>query len=214
MPGKDALKRLREAMKADRPPVPFVGAGLSMAVTNNKPTANWTGLLRDGIKECEREVSQLPPGWANSMNALLDYSDAIQYISVADQIRRRLYAAGGERRFDSWLTGAVGELAPTPEGEQIIRAVRGLGDIRAANGLGNIVVTTNYDTLIEGMKPKWDSCTWTDPEYRHGLTLKATVLHMHGVVGKPSSIILSSADYERIGKESLPGSSTDHFLPP
>jgi len=93
MPGKDALERLREAMKAEHPPVPFVGAGLSMAITKNKPTASWTGLLRDGIKECEREVAELPPGWANTMNALLDHSDAIQYISVADQIRRRLYAA-------------------------------------------------------------------------------------------------------------------------
>lgn len=194
MPGKDALERLREAMKADHPPVPFVGAGLSMAITKNKPTASWVGLLRDGIKECEREVSQLPRGWANSMNALLDHSDVIQYISVADQIRRRLYAVGDERRFDSWLKGTVGELAPTPEGEQIIRAVR---------GLGNIVVTTNYDTLIEDMEPAWKSYTWTDPDYRYGLTLKDAVLHMHGVVGKPASIILSSADYERIGTDKL-----------
>jgi SOS-response transcriptional repressor LexA len=192
MPGKDALERLREAMKAEHPPVPFVGAGLSMAITKNKPTASWTGLLRDGIKECEREVAELPPGWANTMNALLDHSDAIQYISVADQIRRRLYAAGGERRFGSWLKGAVGEFEPTPEGMHIIQAVR---------GLGNIVVTTNYDTLIEEMDPAWKSYTWTDPEYRHGLMLKDTVLHIHGVVGKPASIILSSADYERIGTD-------------
>jgi SOS-response transcriptional repressor LexA len=194
MPGRDALERLREAMKADHPPVPFVGAGLSMAITKNKPTASWTGLLRDGIKECEREVSQLPPEWANSMNALLDHSDVIQYISVADQIRRRLYAAGGERRFDSWLKGAVGELEPTPEGKQIIQAVR---------GLSNIVVTTNYDTLIEGMDPAWKPYTWTDPDYRYGLRLRNAVLHMHGVVGKPASIILSSADYERIGTDKL-----------
>ena len=56
MAGGDGLTRLREALKADLPPAPFVGAGFSVAVTGGVAEASWIGLLKDGIRECERIV--------------------------------------------------------------------------------------------------------------------------------------------------------------
>ena len=35
-----------------------------MAVTGGAAEASWTGLLKDGIRECERIAWPLPPGWA------------------------------------------------------------------------------------------------------------------------------------------------------
>ena len=68
MAGGDSLTRLRTALASDLPPAPFVGAGFSVAVTGSMAEASWTGLLKDGIRECERVVSSLPPGWAGRVD--------------------------------------------------------------------------------------------------------------------------------------------------
>jgi hypothetical protein len=185
----EALDRLREAMAQKPLPTPFVGSGLSSAATGGAAHASWRGLIADGIKVCERVVSPLPPGWASRMRDQLDNSDVISYIAAADEITRRLRVVRGGREFGYWIRRTVGGLHPTPEGEKIIKAVR---------SLGKAVVTTNYDTLIEDAKPRWHSSTWTDKDYAHAVRQTRMVLHLHGVVGKPDSIILSSADYERL----------------
>jgi SOS-response transcriptional repressor LexA len=64
--------------------------------------------------------------------------------------------------------------------------------------LGDLVVTTNYDSLIEEMEPHWQACTWTDDDYDTALRATKMVVHLHGVMGKSESIILSGSDYERL----------------
>ena len=191
----EALERLRRARTAKAPPIPFVGAGLSSAVTNGVVQASWRGLLLDGIDLCERVISPLPRGWAGRTKDQLDNADAITYLAVADEIQRRLRAVGGTREVDSWIRRSVGELRPTPEGRQIIEAVR---------SLGRVIVTTNYDTLIEDLPPKWSSYTWADPRYRTAIGGTKVVLHLRGVVGEPDSIILGSMDHERFSNDLLP----------
>jgi SOS-response transcriptional repressor LexA len=191
----EALDRLREAMaQKPLPLTPFVGMGLSSAATGGAAHASWRGLIADGIKVCERVVSPLPPGWASRMRDQLDNSDVISYIAAADEITRRLRVVRGGREFGYWIRRTVGGLHPTPEGEKIIKAVR---------SLGKAVVTTNYDTLIEDVKPRWNSKTWTDSDYAEAVGQTRMVLHLHGVVGKPDSVILSSADYERLSQDQL-----------
>jgi SOS-response transcriptional repressor LexA len=192
----EALDRLREAARATKPPpTPFVGAGLSSAATDGAAHASWRGLLLDGIEVCERVVSPLPAGWASFMNAQLDNADVTTYLTVADEITRRLRAVRGGREFDAWIRTTVGALHPTAEGERIIKAVRSLGPV---------IMTTNYDTLLEDVEPPWSSTTWMDPDAGEAVRGTEVVLHLHGVARDPESIILSSADYVGLGKEELP----------
>ena len=116
------------------------------------------------------------------------------YIAVADEITRRLRGVRGGRDFDSWINATVGGLRPTPAGKQIIETVC---------RLGTLIVTTNYDTLIEDLKPEWTSRTWTDSEYAAANTETQIVVHLHGIAENPDSIILSSADYQRLNAEQL-----------
>jgi hypothetical protein len=174
----EGLARLREAMAEQLPPIPFVGAGFSVAATSGAEHASWRGLLLDGIKVCQRVGSPMPPGWADRIKDQLDHADAFTYIAAADEITRRLRAVREGREFGSWIQRTVGELRPTPEGEKIIEAVR---------SLGKVIVTTNYDTLIENLKPKWRSYTWTDDRYGSAPSMTRVVMHLHGVAGKPNS---------------------------
>jgi SOS-response transcriptional repressor LexA len=190
----EGLVRLRKAM-AKEPPTPFVGAGVSVAATGVEH-ASWRGLLLDGVKVCQRVGSPMTPGWADRMKEQLDNADAFTYIGAADEIIRRLCAVRESREFGTWLERTVGGLSPTPDGEKIIQAVRKLGK-------NKIIVTTNYDTLIEDLKPKWRSYTWTDDEYRSAQGKTRAVIHLHGVAGDPESVILGGADYERLSDREL-----------
>ena len=191
MPETGALGRLLEAMSSELPPIPVVGAGFSVAATGGQAAASRRGLLLDGIDVCERVISPLPPGWADRMRDQLDSPDVIGQAAAADEISRRLRAVRGGREFDSWIRQS-GKLRPTDEGQQAIEAVRRLGPV---------IATTNYDTLIEDLEPNWRSYTWTDSEFSRTRTEKNVVLHLCGVATNPQSVILSSADYERVGQE-------------
>lgn len=194
MAGDDGLIRLRKALKTDLPPAPFVGAGFSVAVTGGVAEASWVGLLKDGIRECERVAPPLPSGWAGHMRDQLENPDTISCIGIADQIVRRLREVGGGTGYDSWIQGTIGRLRPRPEGQQIVAAVRELAKKK-------IIVTTNYDTLIEDPEPRWESVTWTDDRYKSAQMLSQIVVHLHGLPRDPRSIILGSADYERLGTD-------------
>ena len=190
-----ALGRLRAAMASeDVRPVPFVGAGVASAATGRAACASWHGLLLDGIEECLQRVP-VPPGWAERMRDHLASADAISYMAVADEIRRRLDARAEGRDFGSWLQESVGSLTPTEEGWELLSAVR---------GLGQMIVTTNYDTLLEAagpeptLHPPWNALTWKDNNWKSAAGHKPVVLHLHGMAAKPQSVIMSSADYQRI----------------
>ncbi|HTZ22894.1 MAG TPA: S24 family peptidase [Streptosporangiaceae bacterium] len=187
----EALDRLYDAMAEESPLnrlTPFVGSGVSLAATGN-PRAGWAGLLLDGIEVCGRLIPDLPPGWADQRQANLRNADVKAFIALAEDIVPRLREISGDREVGSWIKRAIGGLHPGPEGHELIKAVRGLGDF---------IVTTNYDTLIETMDPPLESCTWTDEEYKKAIRASTMVVHLHGVTGKPESIILGGSDYERL----------------
>jgi SOS-response transcriptional repressor LexA len=193
----EALNRLREAVAGkDNPPLltPFVGTGFSLAATGNADHSSWRGLLLEGIKVCQRVGSPMPPGWPDRMREQLDNADVYTYISVADEVTRRLRAIRGGREFGTWLQSTVGRLKATEEGTKIIDAVC---------SVGNVIVTTNYDTVIEKAKEGWYPYTREEPGYGSPPPNKNAVLHMHGVAENPGSIILSSAHYQELSKDDL-----------
>ena len=180
-------------------PVPFVGAGVASAVTGGATCASWHGLLLDGIEQCRQRVS-VPPGWPERMREHLASADAISFMAVADEVRRRLEAQAEGREFGSWLQESVGSLTPTEEGWELLKEIR---------GLGQMIVTTNYDTLLEipgpepKLHPEWNAFTWKDSQWKSAPDHKPVVLHLHGMAAKPQSVILSSADYQRIVEDKL-----------
>jgi SOS-response transcriptional repressor LexA len=136
----------------------------------------------------------MPPGWPDRMREQLDNADVYTYISVADEVTRRLRAVRGGREFGTWLQSTVGRLKATEEGMKIVDAVC---------SVGNVIVTTNYDTVIEKAKRGWYPYTREEPGYGSPPPKKNAVLHMHGVAGNPGSIILSSAHYQELSKDAL-----------
>ena len=193
----EALNRLQEAVAGkDYPPplTPFVGTGFSLAATGGADHASWRGLLLEGIKVCQRVGSPMPQGWPDRMREQLENADVFTYIAVADEITRRLGAVRRGREFGTWLQSTVGRLEATEEGKQIIEAVC---------SLGNVIVTTNYDTVIEKAKSDWHPYAWNEPGYGSAPGPASAVLHMHGVVGNLKSIILGSAHYQRLSDKQL-----------
>ncbi len=60
-------------------------------------------------------------------------------------------------------------------------------------------MTTNYDTLYEQITEA-PSATWADPrKFRSSITANSTeVIHLHGIWDDPETVILTTADYEKI----------------
>ena len=186
------LRQLCEVMANQSPAMrltPFVGSGVSLAATGGSPCAGWGGLLRDGIEICEQLIPDLPDGWADRKRGDLENADGKSYLSVAEDLVPRLRECNDGEEIGSWIQRAIGGLRLKPEGRELIQTVLSLGDS---------VVTTNYDNLIEQLAPEWPTCTWIDDNYRNAIKTPKMIVHLHGFVAKPESIILSASDYERL----------------
>jgi SOS-response transcriptional repressor LexA len=182
-------ERLHEAMADDPRPTPFVGAGFSAAVTGGAECATWKGLLESGIDVCQRQCPDFPEGRGAWLKQGLEETDADGYLTVADEINRRLRPIGGGREFASWLKGTIGRLTPTSDGKKLIAVVR---------KIGKIAVTTNYDTLIESQDLAWRSYIWGEAGSESSDMKEHSVVHLHGSVDKPKSVILGTADYAQL----------------
>jgi SOS-response transcriptional repressor LexA len=188
-------------MDSQKPPTPFVGAGAAAAISGAS-CASWRGLLEDGIEQCQ-ESALMTGQWANRMKEHLSGADAISYMAVADEVRRRLEARADGRDFASWLKASVGSLEPTKDGWELLTEIHRLGEP------SQVIVTTNYDTLLEKQRGhasqplEWRPFTWKNSKWGSALEYQRAVLHLHGMADNPQSVILSSADYERIAHDKL-----------
>ncbi len=171
---------------------PFVGSGLSMAVTGKEPCAGWRGLLDTGIDACESAIPTLQEGWGGRMREKLETADLDDYIAIGTEISNRLKGLGEGRNFGTWIENTVGKLTATTDGEQYIDAVR---------RMGNVIVTTNYDNLIEVLEPKWTAYDWLDKGYAAAVRDSQVVLHLHGSAKNPGSVVLGSGEYQRLETE-------------
>lgn len=169
--------------------VPFVGTGVSVHASRRNPLASWYGLLRDGVKVCAVGCAGLPTGWKDSMLAFLETGDLITYLTVAEEVHRRLDREG---EFASWVRKVRREL--TLEDTSVIDPL-----IK----LSRIMVTTNYDLLLEKAikqadhkKPK--TIEIGDLEaFRAAIGGKRrAVIHVHGSL--KSEIVLSASQYEKV----------------
>jgi hypothetical protein len=159
---------------------PFVGAGATIAVLPDHPAARWAGLLQDGIRRCV-ELGQSSE-WGESTAARIQSGDLITLLAIADEVTRRLAGFG---EWSDWIERTVGRLH-VPGGSAMHTVIC---------KLNRIVLTTNYDLLLEDASTH-KTLHWQQmKEVRSSLVAderRKTVVHLNGVVTSPRSIILGN----------------------
>jgi len=184
-----ALDSLETLLANRRMLTPFVGTGATIAVLPNNPHARWDNLLEDGVRACE-ELGQSAE-WAESTIARLRSGDVVTYLSVADEISRRLAAAN---EWDNWVERTVGRIS-VPGGSAMHTAIC---------KLNRIVLTTNYDCLLEGSS-RHKGVAWVDTQEVRRVTQidqrQRAVIHLHGVATRPETVVLGSWQYQSLEED-------------
>jgi hypothetical protein len=177
---------LERLLKSRKTLTPFVGTGATIAVVPDDPCARWDGLLENGIRACE-ELGQSAE-WAAVTAERLRSGDLITYLAVADEISRRLGRLG---EWDDWVKRTAGRIQ-FPGGSAMHTAIC---------KLNRIVLTTNYDRLLEEASDH-QTLYWAQTvETRRAANIDEqlrVVIHLHGVATNPESVILSSWQYQRL----------------
>jgi hypothetical protein len=184
---------LVEALRA-RAVIPFVGAGVSRAVTDEAgeplfPT--WRGLL---LSAAERLRAEGQVKKANRVQADVEDDDHRHAAEVARSALGALWFDFLREQFDppaGRVQGGSLELA---------RAVWKLGS--------PLVVTTNYDRVLGWASPQErDVRHWTVSdaenlaEIHRGNLEMPVVWHLHGFIDRPKEIILTPDGYKRLYPE-------------
>ncbi|MES2939690.1 MAG: SIR2 family protein [Pseudomonadota bacterium] len=190
------LQPLCREFDRERPNViVVVGAGVSFGATGDA-RASWRGLLEHGVQTLRDEgIWEDQKANANLTlirDAFSSDFDVDEVLGRAESIAKALGAPGGAD-YGAWLAGAIGSLR-AQEGRTAT-----LDAIRQLEQAGALILTTNYDDLLEnaiGLEP----VTWQD--HREFLRVlnrdRSGVLHIHGHWRQPSSVILGRKSYQRI----------------
>ncbi|CAF3838861.1 unnamed protein product [Rotaria sordida] len=173
----------------------FIGSGVSIYTANDEQkVSDWKGLLKHGLQQCYRS------GWMsdeefedfdtkfNSSTAEVD-----DYLLAADQIKAYFQMENDKINNDLYKTllrETVGNLS-----------AKRLDLVKSIGELGCLILTTNYDSLLEDVLGK-KSLRWNE-YYSNGIddsleNLKDYILHVYGHFEDIDSIIFSSHDYYRL----------------
>ncbi|MBL8681619.1 MAG: SIR2 family protein [Myxococcales bacterium] len=158
--------------------IPWIGAGISVAA--GLPT--WNGLV-------ESLVARVGPELQSAQQSELQYLTSIGlFEDVVEFGRTHL----GEGEYREWLLATLGRGSPT----DLHRAI--------VNLPSPAIVTTNYDQLIEtalvsatGAVPTVLTAFDVQPLWTQLARRRRFLLKMHGDVGRPETIVLTSRDYKR-----------------
>jgi len=187
----DYANRLREEIESGRA-ILVLGTGVSKALSGNAPTADWVGLLRDGLTRAKKwgiadddtiTIQQL------TLEHALKSNNSHQLLGVASWLSETIRLTSTQA-FTDWLRDSLGSLqldGPT-------------NLAHALKALGLPIATTNYDDLL-ARALNWDTTNWQDPETVRQVFRGEQVdriVHLHGIWNNPRSVILSELDYERI----------------
>ncbi|CAF3842178.1 unnamed protein product [Rotaria sordida] len=173
----------------------FIGSGVSIYTANDEQkVSDWKGLLKHGLQQCyhsgwmsDEEFEDFDTKF-NSSTAEVD-----DYLLAADQIKAYFQMKNDKINNDlykTWLREAVGNLS-----------AKRLDLVKSIGELGCLILTTNYDSLLEDVLGK-KSLRWNE-YYSNGIddsleNLKDYILHVYGHFEDIDSIIFSSHDYYRL----------------
>jgi hypothetical protein len=183
-------RSLEEALRDGRV-IPFVGAGVSMAVERSgggRLFPSWKQLLLDGAAHLEEEKKK-----ADVVRALLE-DDEPDYLQAAKRLRDKLGALWGP-----FLKDAI-DIPHSQVDRGSLKLARKVWDLGS-----RLIITTNYDQVLKWACPlEWrdDLNTWDvnapaeQAEYlRRGEVRAPTVWHLHGQIGNASGLILTPDGY-------------------
>lgn len=173
------LQREIEARQA----VVIVGAGVSRFTAPNAPAADWDGLLRHGVDYCYHHTGG-DNNWVKTANIKIASGDVDEKLHVASEVAQKL-GAPDRGKFREWLQTSVGGL--TPAHGELIRTIQ---EFRS------LILTTNYDSLIE-LVTNFETVTQNDPKFYSALRgeISNVVVHLHGHWRQPGSVVLHPGDY-------------------
>ncbi len=187
---RDLPSTLVEALKT-RSVIPFVGAGVSRAVTDEAgqclfPT--WRGLL---LTAAERLRIEGRATKAKRIEADVEDEDYLHAAELARDALGTLWFDFLRAQFDP-PAGRV-----QPASLDVARAVWRLGS--------PLVVTTNYDKVLRWASPQeCDLRHWTVSdranlaEILQGHLVRPVVWHLHGFIDRPEEIILTPDGYRKL----------------
>ncbi|MGA2738415.1 MAG: SIR2 family protein, partial [Bryobacteraceae bacterium] len=178
---------LVEALKA-REVIPFAGAGVSRAVTDDAGQSlfpTWHGLL---LAAAERLRTEGLTRKANRVQANLEDSEYLDAAQVARDALGALWFPFLKAQFDP-LAGHVRQASL-----DLARAIWRLGS--------PLVVTTNYDKVLRWASPQErDLRDWTVSDRVNLVDIhrdcvgQPAVWHLHGFIDRPEEIILTPDGY-------------------
>lgn len=168
----------------------LIGTGLSASVTANAASANWAGLIRNGVDFVQAHDAEASAEWRALVETQIDFAlksgDTGMLLSAAGLVSGKIKKIG-DQAYSDWLHKSVGSLSPEAPhwAESLLE-------------MGSPILTTNYDTLLEQVGSR-ESTNWEDGRQFQELvrTGSSKIGHLHGVWNRPSSVVLSNADYER-----------------
>lgn len=189
---------LRQTVQAGKA-IPFVGAGVSMAVrikkdgTSSSLFPSWRQLLYEAADRLKRNNKEPD---ANLVQAFLEFRPP-KYLEAA----KYAYEAFAP---DDWYSFLKSNLDPN-----FSEALEGLELARAIWALSNgLIITTNYDnTLSWACARSNDVRKWCveSPvqmaEFLQRDLSKPTVWHLHGCIDQPETVILTPDGYSRLYPE-------------
>jgi NAD-dependent SIR2 family protein deacetylase len=176
-----------------------VGAGVSVGATDKKQ-ASWFGLLNHGIEYLVSScmfTAEFGATLKEKLVAAFNPFNLQNALQVAGLIQQSLESVGPEP-FRKWLSDAFSDLVALPGRMATLNALRDLQQT------GALIITTNYDSLLS-LATGTEPITWEDKNFLRLITGRQKgIFHLHGYWRKPSSVVLSPKDYDRIvGQENF-----------
>ncbi|MER0203699.1 MAG: hypothetical protein DU480_07535 [Nitrosomonas sp.] len=179
----------------------IAGTGVSIAASRNPstgkphPQASWAGLLQNGLQWL-KEHQLIDDGVADAHLKLLEMDKQTQcFISAAETIVSKM---GGDesQHFADWLKRTIGSIEAHDRS-----ALDALHDIRQH---GNLLATTNYDSLLLGDSSRLNPVTWEDTDALVGAVRQwdiDKIIFLHGFWRRPESVVLDWKSYDRIVRD-------------
>ena len=175
--------------------IPFVGAGISMGIKDNKDNLifkSWTNSLLDAVEILNYEQKTKE---AIAIKALLDLPD-VDYLETASKIHKYLNS-----NWNKYLTQTFEKSS-----ENINQS--SLQIPKEILKINNLVITTNYDNVLKwACENKNDLIEW-DKKALYGQVeslkqnpSKQTIWYLHGKISNPDDIVFTKESYEETYKE-------------
>lgn len=190
-------KELQKLLSANKV-IPFVGAGVSMTVTDKneqKIFPNWPELLADfaeKLKDLGKEKE------ANGIRALLEMPKP-DYLYIADLIKKSFPTIS---HYEDHLA-SVFDLPFNEIESSSLDLARSIWDLKQ-----NLIITTNYDKVMQWASPKQHDTKYWDiqavSEQASSLRsdiLVPTIWHLHGHIDNKKDIILTTNSYKTLYDE-------------